>query len=75
MCFNPLRSIVGLGPTLQLFLSGPLWDWVRHHYSNAKKLVSGRFFSGKSRENHSMAEWERQEPRQVGKKKKGVSHE
>ncbi|MGH0176852.1 UNVERIFIED_CONTAM: hypothetical protein FKN15_073716 [Acipenser sinensis] len=33
---NPLRSIVGLGPTLQLFLTGPLSDWVRHHYSNAK---------------------------------------
>ncbi|XP_058889403.1 uncharacterized protein LOC131739443 [Acipenser ruthenus] len=32
---NPLRSIVGLGPTLQLFLTGPLSDWVRHHYSNA----------------------------------------
>ncbi|MGH0148383.1 UNVERIFIED_CONTAM: hypothetical protein FKN15_037475 [Acipenser sinensis] len=32
----PLRSIVGLGPTLQLFPTGPLSDWVRHHYSNAK---------------------------------------
>ncbi|MGH0131912.1 UNVERIFIED_CONTAM: hypothetical protein FKN15_068455 [Acipenser sinensis] len=33
---NPLRSIVGPGPTLQLFLSGPLSDPVRHHYRNAE---------------------------------------
>ncbi|MGH0135172.1 UNVERIFIED_CONTAM: hypothetical protein FKN15_001112 [Acipenser sinensis] len=41
--------------------------------SKTQKRVSSCFFSGKSRENHSMAEWEQQEPRQA--EKKGVSHE
>ncbi|MGH0155875.1 UNVERIFIED_CONTAM: hypothetical protein FKN15_049435 [Acipenser sinensis] len=48
--------------------NGPLSDWVRHHYSNVKNgfLV---VFSLEKAENHSIAEWERQEPRQVEKKK------
>ncbi|MGH0136110.1 UNVERIFIED_CONTAM: hypothetical protein FKN15_010892 [Acipenser sinensis] len=64
---------------LSLTLCGPMSDLVRHcNYSypvqcptslkRRKKMVFSRFFSGKSRENHSMAEWEQQEPRQAEKK-------
>ncbi|MGH0164857.1 UNVERIFIED_CONTAM: hypothetical protein FKN15_061331 [Acipenser sinensis] len=70
-----------------LTLCGPLSDLVRHcNYSyqvhcrtlsdiiiETQKTGFSRSFSRKSQENHSMAEWERQELRQV--EKKGVSHD
>ncbi|MGH0136803.1 UNVERIFIED_CONTAM: hypothetical protein FKN15_076358 [Acipenser sinensis] len=73
---NPLRFYVGPGPTLQFLRSGPMSDPVRHHQKDAKNGFLVVFSPEKSRENHSMAEWERQETRQAKNYlKKGVSRE
>ena len=71
---NPLRSIVGLGPTLQLFLTGPLSDWVRHHYSNA---INGCLVVFSPEKAEKTIQWpsETDRSREKTKKKGGVSHE